>query len=139
MSYHDFLEKLAQSPLYPLEKGENYNNDIDGETLSIRNNLLVILNTRQGTLPHLADYGLPDISDAYSNLSDYKEILRQAITQCIRLYEPRLTDVKVSEVKSEEYEFHVTYRIEAVIASLSGKSPVKFKSQVKSDGKVVLN
>jgi type VI secretion system protein len=62
---------------------------------SIKDNLTRIFNTREGLLPHLKGYGLPDISEIYRTMPHGIERLESAIKSSIEQYEPRLKNVKV--------------------------------------------
>lgn len=68
-----------------------------------------LFNTREGSIPHLKDYGLPDISEIYRKMPDGIDELRAAIKTTVEKYEPRLRNVKVvrrqSENKTQKLEF----------------------------------
>ena len=68
--------------------------------ISIKEHLSALFNTRRGSIGHLPDYGLPDISVICDKMPDSVEMLRKAIKETVEKYEPRLTDVKVIERKS---------------------------------------
>jgi type VI secretion system protein len=74
----------------------------DRRSRSIMDHLNRLFNTRQGSLPHLADYGLPDISEIYRKMPDGIDELRKAIEKAILKYEPRLRKVKVIRKENEE-------------------------------------
>ena len=63
---------------------------------SIAAHLRNLLNARQGSVGHLAGYGLPDPSDTYRDPVNGAEQLRQAIARCVERYEPRIRDVQVT-------------------------------------------
>jgi len=63
--------------------------------VSIKDNLTRIFNTREGLLPHLKGYGLPDISEIYRSMPDGLERLEEALVSTIEKNEPRLRNVKV--------------------------------------------
>jgi type VI secretion system protein ImpF len=80
------------------------------------------MNTRQPPLPQLAgypgakasviNYGLPDISSlGLSNAADHRA-LRIAIEACLRNYEPRLSDVRVSLQGSDTTDRRLRFHIE---------------------------
>ncbi len=80
-----------------------------------------LLNTRQPPLEELAEYpaakdtvinfGLPDISSLSLSSAADQYALRMAIAGCLRLYEPRLTDVHVtlegSDLMDRRLRFHI--------------------------------
>lgn len=57
---------------------------------SIKTHLQFLLNIRQGSLHHLPDYGLPDLTTLYLGLPSSQRRLVQAIQHQIERYEPRL-------------------------------------------------
>src|SRR5512141_2290170 len=64
---------------------------------SIIDNLSRLFNTRRGSVAHLLDYGLPDISQVYRDLPLSLDGLRAAIKQVVEKYEPRLRHVRVEQ------------------------------------------
>ncbi|MAQ94415.1 hypothetical protein B1759_08800 [Rubrivirga sp. SAORIC476] len=76
---------------------------------SIVGNLQRLLNTRQGSVPHLPDYGLPDLSSIRRD-GTY-DILRKAIRQAVMDYEPRLAHVRVEPRDADPYKMRVTFVI----------------------------
>ena len=89
---------------------------------AVKRDLEWLLNTRQPPLPELAgypgarasviNYGLPDISPlGLSNASDHRT-LRIAIEGCLRNYEPRLMDVRVTLEGSDTVDRRLRFHIE---------------------------
>jgi len=68
---------------------------------SVLQNLNHILNTRQGSLQHLPDYGLPDLGSLYRGMPDSVEELRSSVQETIEKFEPRLGRVRVKLMPSE--------------------------------------
>jgi type VI secretion system protein len=75
-------------------------------TNSILWHLSQLLNTRQGTLQHLPDYGLPDICEIYRRLPQSVNDLLQEIVTTIEKYEPRIKYTRVTEYKTND-ENHI--------------------------------
>jgi type VI secretion system protein len=65
-------------------------------TRSVMDHLHRLFNTREGGLPHLSGYGLPDISEIYRSMPDSLEQLRAALERAVSHYEPRLRNVRVT-------------------------------------------
>jgi type VI secretion system protein ImpF len=89
---------------------------------AVKRDLEWLLNTRQPPLPELSgypgarasviNYGLPDISSlGLSNASDHRT-LRIAIEGCLRNYEPRLMDVRVTLEGSDTVDRRLRFHIE---------------------------
>ncbi|WP_414450848.1 type VI secretion system baseplate subunit TssE [Burkholderia sp. 22PA0099] len=73
----------------------------DQTFLSVRDNIECILNSRRGSLAHLPDYGLDDLSEIYRHLPSSTHRLQHAIEATLLAYEPRLKKVDI-EVHSPE-------------------------------------
>jgi type VI secretion system protein len=65
------------------------------QIVSIMDHLNRMFNTRRGGIPHLKDYGLPDISEIYRKMPEGIEELKAAIKNTVEKYEPRLMNVRV--------------------------------------------
>jgi len=89
---------------------------------SLKRDLEWLLNTRQPPLPELADYplakasvvnyGLPDITSlGLSSASDHRR-LRVAIDTCLKNFEPRLMDVRVTLQGSDTTDRRLRFHIE---------------------------
>lgn len=66
---------------------------------SIRDNLTRLFTSRAGLLPHLPDYGLPDITEIYRQMPYGIPRLKEAMETAIAEYEPRLKNVRVIYVE----------------------------------------
>jgi type VI secretion system protein len=99
---------------------------------SIIDNLSRLFNTRRGSLAHIPDYGLPDISQVYRDLPYSIDGLRTAIKQVVEKYEPRLRRVRVEQEKDKEgeYEMRVSF---IVSGELQHGQKVQFQTTFKSN------
>jgi type VI secretion system lysozyme-like protein len=129
---YDLIEGLQRRPLFPGRSGK-----AEGPAWAIRNHLKVLLNSRREVLPHLPEYGLPDLSVVYKNFPDSLEMIRQAIGSTIKRFEPRLTDISVRLVEKEDKVFHATYLVSAAFEDNQGKyTNIKFRTKIDSDGQM---
>ena len=87
---------------------------------SIVENLKMILQTRQGSVKHLPDFGLPDIRQIYFDEGTIESIPDQ-IRQTILKYEPRLEDVRVKRKEFDEKNMRMTLEISAQIIEMPGR------------------
>jgi type VI secretion system protein len=87
---------------------------------SIIENLTMILQTRRGSILHLADFGIPDIVQVYIDSGYSFDRLKKYISETILKYEPRVAKVKVEEPKFDKDNFHIFLKIKAVIKDLAG-------------------
>ena len=98
---------------------------------SITDNLSRLFNTRRESLPHLPDYGLPDISQVYRDLPYSIDGLRTAIKQVVEKYEPRLRRVRVEQQgREEDQEMRVSF---IVTGELLQGQKVQFQTTFKSN------
>ena len=65
------------------------------EILSVQANIRRILNTRAGSLKHLPDYGLPDLTDVYRNLPSSVHDLRNQMEATLLRFEPRIRSIDI--------------------------------------------
>lgn len=72
------------------------------EILSVMENLKRILNTRAGSLKHLPDYGLPDLTDIYKALPASAHLLQARMETTLLRYEPRLKAIDIDLVEDDE-------------------------------------
>ena len=81
----------------------------------------------------LLNYGLPDFTSAGLNLAFDTDVLLSSILRAVRVFEPRLTDVKVEMV---EEKFHVDrtfrFRIDAVLLIEHQRHALHFHSAIES-------
>src|SRR5215471_12507811 len=85
-------------------------NDLES---AINRHLWQLLGTRQGSALTCPDYGLVEVSDALQNFSEAIGIVQRSIKNTIQQYEPRLKNVQVRHIKSEQthnlrLEFEIT-------------------------------
>jgi type VI secretion system protein len=69
---------------------------------SIKTHLTRLLNSRQGSLNHMPDYGLPDVAEIYQGLPYSVNDLIKAIKTTIEKYEPRLKNIVVKPKAKQE-------------------------------------
>jgi type VI secretion system protein len=100
---------------------------------SIQESLQRIFNTRQGMIPHMPDYGLPDIHGIYMTLPESGKELAQQIEDVIRKYEKRLVNCQVSWLDRSEDMLIASYRITAEISGRRGER-VHFLTHLQRDG-----
>lgn len=97
--------------------------------LSILGNLNRLFNTRQGSIGHLPDLGLPDITEIYRDIPDSIGKLRRAIAEAVERYEPRLRRVQVQPLEKEEGTSRLTFLL---TAELLDRQRVRFQTTFSS-------
>jgi type VI secretion system protein len=76
---------------------------------SVVDHLGYLFNTRRGSLPHLPDYGLPDVAEVYRDMPDSAEPLRAAIREVVERYEPRLRRVRVEAARTDPHAMRLVF------------------------------
>ena len=71
---------------------------------SVMDNIRVILNSRQGAIKHLPDYGLPDLALIYRHLPASAHLLRQHIASTLLRYEPRLAHIDIQLLANAQHD-----------------------------------
>ena len=106
---------MAYGSLFERLNGETVGRDtrLTEETLlaSILNHLNKLLQSRQGSVLCLPDYGLPDLNDANASIYDSINRIRRHVAWAIMQYEPRLTDVRVVHAAEVGSPLALTFRI----------------------------
>lgn len=110
---------------------------------SVRRDLQDLLNTRFRCVAwppqlnelddSLINYGLPDFTATSLNAAENSDVLVQAVRKAILLFEPRLSDVKIERISSQNYAdrtFH--FRIEALLIIEERQHRVQFDSSLES-------
>ncbi|WP_412068638.1 type VI secretion system baseplate subunit TssE [Rubrivirga sp. IMCC43871] len=83
----------------------------DRRVHSVVGHLQRLLNTRQGSVPHIPDYGLPDPAEARRRGDDALDQLRKAVRDAIVTYEPRLARVRVEAKATDAAAMRTTFVI----------------------------
>ena len=92
-----------------------------------------MLNTRQGNVLTLPDYGMPDLTE-FMQSPDVQHVLQAGILTSVRKYEPRLKRVNVVYVGTEGQTVH--FDVSASLDTADGVWPVHFETIVDSWGVV---
>ncbi|GDX07321.1 type VI secretion system baseplate subunit TssE [Buttiauxella sp. A111] len=79
---------------------------------SVLNNLQNVLNTRSGSCHGSPELGITDLNDSVLVSGDFREGIKNAISNCVLRFEPRISDVNVTAVAEDGYaplelRFHI--------------------------------
>jgi type VI secretion system protein len=100
----------------------------------VRTHLALLLNTRQGALPNLPDYGLPDVSSYYSGYPASLGALRSLIQKLIEKYEPRLLQPRVRYLGSDDQEFRASFLITGEVEQGEETTRVEYRTTISGTG-----
>lgn len=82
---------------------------------SIIENLSMVLRTRQGSVDHLPDFGLPDIMQVFIDSGYSFEPLKKQIRETILKYEPRIAGVRLDNPQFDKPNMRLFLKIMATI------------------------
>jgi len=102
---------------------------------SILNHLKVLLNARQGGSPCAEAFGIPDFADIVHSFPVAIQVIQRAIKDTILKFEPRLTQVNVRHVPSEN-PLTLRYEITGQSARGNHRGPLKLTTQISAGGHV---
>lgn len=87
---------------------------------SIIENLSMVLRTRQGSISHLPDFGLPDFMQVYLESGNSFDPLRKMIRDVILKYEPRIEDVRIDKPQFDKDNARLFLKLIVTIKDFSG-------------------
>lgn len=102
--------------------------------LSVLDNMQRILNCRAGTLAHLPDYGLPDMTKILQGMPGTTHELMRILSFVLLKYEPRLKKIDVvllEQVIPGELRY-------AIDAELRGIGLVRYGTEFMPEGRVLI-
>ncbi len=88
---------------------------------SIIENLRMVLSTRQGSVQHLPDFGMPDILQLNFDSGNSIDPVRKVIRQVILKYEPRIGNVEIQKSNFEQESMRISLKIIASIKDSPNK------------------
>ncbi len=106
----------------------------DQPVLSVLDNLQRILNCRAGTLSHLPDYGLPDMSQILHGMPGSAHGLMATLHDRLLKYEPRLASVQVM-LLPQTLPGHLEYSLDV---ELQDGTRATFGTTLEPQGKVLM-
>ncbi|QGU36436.1 type VI secretion system baseplate subunit TssE [Enterobacter hormaechei] len=102
--------------------------------LSVLDNMQRILNCRAGTLAHLPDYGLPDMTKILQGMPGTAHQLITTLSTVLLKYEPRLNRINVvmqEQIQAGELRY-------AIDAELKGVGLVRYGTEFMPEGRVLI-
>lgn len=102
--------------------------------MSVLDNMQCILNCRAGTLSHLPDYGLPDMSNILQGLPGTAHQLMRTLSDVLLKYEPRLKKIEVV-MEDQAIPGELRYAIDA---ELKGIGLVRYGTDFMPEGRVLI-
>ncbi|EBS1324013.1 type VI secretion system baseplate subunit TssE [Salmonella enterica subsp. enterica serovar Muenchen] len=109
-------------------------NEEDQVILSVLDNIQRILNARAGTISHLPDYGLPDMTKILQGMPGTAHELIDTLAGVLLKYEPRLQSLNVTLLE-QQVPGELRYAIDA---ELIGIGLVRYGTEFTPEGRVML-
>jgi len=106
----------------------------DQVILSVLDNMQRILNCRAGTLAHLPDYGLPDMTRILQGMPGTAHELMEKLSSVLLKYEPRLKRISVV-LLPQTVPGELAYAIDA---ELRGVGLVRYGTEFMPEGRVLI-
>lgn len=104
------------------------------EILSVLDNMQRILNCRAGTLSHLPDFGLPDMTKILQGMPGSAHQLIDTLSNVLLKYEPRLKSINVV-ILEQGIPGELRYAIDA---ELKGVGLVRYGTAFMPEGRVLI-
>ncbi len=105
---------------------------------SILQNLERILNSRAGMSQACEGYGIPDLTQIVNGVPERARDIERALEQCIRQYEPRLTQVEVEHIPDAHGPMTACFKVRAATSTGKSAEDIWFETVVVSSGRVRL-
>lgn len=102
--------------------------------LSVLDNMQHILNCRAGTLAHLPDYGLPDMTKILQGMPGSAHELMGTLSAVLLKYEPRLKSLSII-LLDQTIPGELRYAIDA---ELKGVGLVRYGTEFMPEGRVLI-
>ena len=96
---------------------------------SVLGNLRRLFNARRGSLAHVPEYGLPDLSDISPSSPQKIEALRVAIREAVERFEPRLQNVRITREAGPVDAPHLVFLLSA---QMGPDARVRFQTTIRS-------
>lgn len=127
------LERLSDPTGYrPLTVEENTQELADSILRHLRN----MLNTKQGHSLTQPEYGMPDVTEFIQNLPEMVEVVQRGIRNSIEKFEPRLRNVTVTYVPSQDIATNIRFEITAELVTERDEASVWFETAVTPTGQI---
>ncbi|MBZ6571812.1 type VI secretion system baseplate subunit TssE [Klebsiella sp. JL973] len=109
-------------------------NEEDQVILSVLDNIQRILNARAGTVSHLPDYGLPDMTKILQGMPGTAHELMGTLSAVLLKYEPRLQKIDVILLE-QDIPGELRYAIDA---ELKGIGLERYGTEFMPEGRVLI-
>jgi type VI secretion system protein len=106
---------------------------------AVLDHLQKLLNTRQGSALTVPDYGMVELSEMLHDFPDASGIMQRSIKNTIMKYEPRMKNVQVRAIESDDDQskMYVYFEVTAQLVYPNGeRQPIRFSTSVDESSNV---
>jgi type VI secretion system protein len=103
---------------------------------SILKHLVMICETRAGTMPACPDFGTATVSEMVHAFPDAIAEMARSIRATIRDHEPRLANVRIVHIPAEDLTLR--YEITADLVNGTSRSPIRFETSLDTNRKITV-
>lgn len=103
--------------------------------LSVMDNISRILNARAGSIHHLPDYGLPDMSKLIQGLPGTAHNMMNVLSNTLLKYEPRIESLSLELLPQDQFG-HLRYSLNV---TLHEKGLIRYGTEFIPDGRILLH
>lgn len=127
---------MVRAPLFKRLQGQTFKRLHQSDlAIFVGESLNYLLNTRQGMVLSAHDYGLPDYSTITHAPMQLLRIMERQIFEMLKVYEPRLKQVRVQGALDAEFPERMFFSIQA---QLSQSARVSYQSMLLPDGRMMV-
>ena len=124
LSLYDILVgQFISETSNPDDTGDQYFDQFNEDEklrYSVIENLRMLLTTKQGSVQHLPQFGMPDILQIYFDTGSIESIKKEIIDVILK-YEPRIGDVQVQKSDFDHKNMRISLKISASIKNVPDK------------------
>lgn len=95
-----------------------------------------MLNSRQGHALTVPEYGTPDLSEVVRGNPEVIRHMEESIRRSIELHEPRLADVTVRFLNSDDEMLVLCFEVTARLVRTEQEAGVRFTTRMVPEGRV---
>ncbi|EPL9571250.1 type VI secretion system baseplate subunit TssE [Providencia rettgeri] len=103
--------------------------------ISVMENIRRILNSRAGSIRHLPDYGLPDMSKMIQGLPGTAHNIMDVLSTTLLKYEPRIKTLSLALLPQETFD-SLRYTLDV---ELHQQGLIRYGTEFVPDGRIVLH
>lgn len=110
--------------------------DVQAIADSVQRNLQRMLNSRWEHARTVPEFGIPDLTEALRSFPESTTALEESIRQSIEKFEPRVRDVSVRFVESEDDVLLLSFEVNGQLVTRDEQVGIWFMTKIDANGRV---